>query len=123
MDCLGAWIRIRCGPRAAWIATGDRDDPAVLRSADRRQHRTDRDPSRAEYAPSDPAGYSVALSEGRRIFAASAAGAKERVAPLGAHTIGVPAPWSRGGSDAAPGPLTQASAPSRAPTESSDSLG
>src|SRR5882672_12098335 len=57
MDCLGAWIRIRCGPRAAWIATGDRDDPAVLRSGDRRQHRTDRDPSRAEYAPSDPAAY------------------------------------------------------------------
>src|SRR5216683_1845743 len=42
-------------------------------------------------------------------FAASATGAKEVVAQLGAHTAGVPA-RSAGGS-AAPGPLTLASAP------------
>src|ERR1700730_3915000 len=48
--------------------------------------------------------------EVRRIFVVSAVGAKARVARLGAHPLGSPR-RGRGGSAAAPGPLTRASAP------------
>src|SRR5437879_410672 len=56
-----------------------------------------------------PSTASVSLPRSAGYFAASAGGAKERVAQGGAHTSGVPA-RSAGGC-AATGPLTQASAP------------
>src|SRR5260370_18081358 len=65
----------------------------------------------------------VALPTVRPRFAASTGGAKERVAPPGAHSCGVPASWSRGRRRGV-GPLDAGfSALLGVPAESPDSVG
>src|SRR5262249_28415568 len=59
---LGDGVPVRQGASAFRIAAGDRDQLAVARSRDRRQHRTPGDPGRAEDAPAQPVGRYMSTS-------------------------------------------------------------